>query len=179
MYGENRSLKEFWIEFITQIFKNKFFYYLLMSKKVYLAGPMTGLNYGEANSWRDYTIKEFAKVGIIGVSPLRCKEYLDNGKVLRGSDKNPLNYDRGIVTRDKWDITQNCDIVLANLLEAKKASIGTICEYIWADMSGKPVITVMESKGNIHDHPMIREATGFRVETLEEAIKIAIAILIP
>lgn len=150
-----------------------------MSKRIYLAGPIKGLKYKESNSWREYATNELSKFGIIGVSPLRCKDYLNNGEVVLAPDKNPLSCDRGIVTRDRWDVTQNCDAMLANFLDAKEVSIGTVCEYIWADMARKPVITIIEQKGNIHDHPMIREATGFRVKTLEEALEIAKAILNP
>jgi nucleoside 2-deoxyribosyltransferase len=71
----------------------------------------------------------------------------------------------------------NCDIMLANLLGAKKVSIGTIGEFFWADAYRKPVIAVMEKEGNPHEHAMIRELTGFRVETLEEGLAVAGAVL--
>jgi hypothetical protein len=35
----------------------------------------------------------------------------------------------------------------------------------------------MEAKGNIHDHSMIREAIGYRVETIDEAIRLADVVL--
>jgi len=44
--------------------------------KVYLAGPVTGLNYNERNSWRKSAISELAKYGITGISPQRDKTKL-------------------------------------------------------------------------------------------------------
>ena len=148
-----------------------------MSKKVYLAGPIKGLTYGECTSWREYAIKELAKYDIIGISPMRFKEYKNTGTILKEPDNKPLSCDRGIITRDRWDVTKNCDIMLANLLGAKIVSIGTIFEYAWADMARKPIITIIEKEGNLHEHAMVREATGYRVETLEEGLYIARAIL--
>jgi nucleoside 2-deoxyribosyltransferase len=151
-----------------------------MPGKVYLAGPITGMTYEGCTSWREYAIKELKKYDILGISPMRCKEYLNDGsrEFLRlKPDERPLTSDKGIVTRDRWDVTQNCDIILANLLEAKQVSIGTVFEYAWADMARKPIITVIESKGNPHEHPMVRETTGFRVETLEKGLYLARAIL--
>lgn len=148
-------------------------------KRVYLSGPIMGLTYRGCNSWREYAIKELDKLGIVGVSPLRCKMYLDNGGILGDSDQLPLTCDRGIVTRDRWDVTQNCEVMLTNLLGAERVSIGTMFEYAWADMAKKPIVTIMEKQGNVHDHIMVRETTGFRVETLEEGLEIVRAILLP
>jgi hypothetical protein len=64
-----------------------------------------------------------------------------------------------------------------NFLGATRVSIGTAIEFGWADSRKTPIICVMEPEGNPHDHPMIREAIGFRVATLKEALNVAIAIL--
>jgi hypothetical protein len=37
----------------------------------------------------------------------------------------------------------------------------------------------MEAENNLHDHPMIREAIGYRVTTIDEAISITLAVLLP
>jgi nucleoside 2-deoxyribosyltransferase len=80
------------------------------------------------------------------------------------------------MTRDFFDC-QNCDIVLANLLGTKKVSIGTVMEIAWAYAFNKPMILVLDPENNIHEHPMIQEATGFRVDTVDKAIFIANAVL--
>jgi len=36
-----------------------------------------------------------------------------------------------------------------------------------------PIITIMEDKGNVHDHNFVREVSGFRLNNLEEGILVA------
>lgn len=145
-------------------------------KKVYLAGPITGTTYGGCTDWREYAIKELKKEGITGVSPMRAKTYLKKEEDIADEYTTPLSCQKGITTRDRWDIT-SCDLVLANLLGAKGVSIGTVIELGWADLSRKPIILVMEEEGNTHDHAMIREIGGYRVESLDEGLYIAKALL--
>lgn len=145
--------------------------------KVYLAGAISGLTYDEGQDWRVNAAQALARVGINGYSPLRAKDYLRSvGTIEQSYTVNPLSTDRGIQTRDRWDV-QTADAVLFNLLGAKRVSIGTMIEFGWADAHRKPVVVVMEKAGNIHEHPMVRECTGFRVETLEEGIFILDRIL--
>lgn len=147
---------------------------------VYLAGPISGCSYDEAVDWREGVIGALAGKRIKGLSPMRCKNYLEGMKDL---DKNCIEYGainclsspRGIMTRDRFDCTR-CDVLLVNLLGAKKVSIGTVMEIAWADLSRIPIIVVMEP-GNIHEHAMVSEAIGFRVGTLNEAIDLVVGIL--
>ncbi len=147
-------------------------------QRVYLAGPITGLTFGGCTDWREYAKKELEKFGILGISPMRAKENLQAYGVLIGDEyfDEVLSCGRGIITRDRWDTT-GCDLMLVNLLGAEKVSIGTMIEFGWADAARNPVITVIEREGNIHDHAMMREITGFRVETLDEGLSVAKAIL--
>lgn len=145
-------------------------------KSVYLVGPITGLNYSGCTDWREYAKSELEKEGIIGISPMRAKEYLQAEAEMLDVYSTVLSCQRGITVRDRFD-TASSDIMLANLLGAEKVSIGTMIEYGWANVARKPIITVMEKEGNIHDHAMVRELTGFRVETLEEGLFVAKAIL--
>ncbi len=149
-------------------------------RRVYLAGPITGLDYNQSVNWRDYAIAELGKVGVLGVSPMRAKDGLRRENKISDSYENfPLSSQKGIVARDRFDVGFNCDILLANLLGAEKVSIGTIIEYGWADAFRKPIITIIEKQGNPHNHSMIRELSGFTVDTLEEGLSIAKAILTP
>ncbi len=151
-------------------------------KSVYLAGPIRGLSYGSATDWREFAKVELAKYDIVGVSPMRAKEFLGrvseidaNVNILEGLDE-VIAGQKGLTTRDRFDATR-CDVFLANLLGANKVSIGTMIEYGWADACRKPIITIIEKEGNPHEHAMIRELTGFRVESLEEGLYVAKAIL--
>lgn len=151
-----------------------------MQPLIYLAGPISGLTYDGCTDWRKYAEVRFNQRGILAASPMRAKEHLREYGVLHdGYEDHPLSTERGIMTRDRNDVTR-CDLVFANLLGAKIVSIGTVMELAWADILRKPVVLCIEDKGNIHDHPMLREATGFRVVSdLDEALSIAEAVLAP
>jgi nucleoside 2-deoxyribosyltransferase len=61
-------------------------------------------------------------------------------------------------------------VVLVNLLGVKKVSIGTVMEIAFAHARQIPVILLIESDGNPHEHPMIEQAIAFRVCTVEAAL---------
>lgn len=149
---------------------------------VYLAGPISGLTYDQADDWRRIAYDELARGGIHAMSPLRYKEYLRH---MVAGELSPtcagygelhcLSSPRGIMTRDRMDATR-CDALLVNFLGATRVSIGTVMEIAWADAHRIPVVCVMEESGNPHEHAMISEAIGFRVKTLDEAIHVVRAI---
>ena len=148
---------------------------------VYLAGPITGLDYAGATDWREYAIAELAKGGIKGLSPMRAKNFLANVTAFEANcdgygSLNALATNRGIMTRDRFDATR-CDVLLVNFLGAKRVSVGTAMEIAWADLARIPIVCAMEPEGNPHDHGMINEALGYRVTSLDEAIAITRAIL--
>ena len=146
--------------------------------KVYLGGIVSGLTYEEANSWREEAIKRLSCLGIIGVSPMRFKEYLDDEDILSplGSSNNILTNQKGIFSRDKWDV-RTCDIILMNLLGAKTQSIGCSMELAWANLLNKPTIVIMES-GNPNEHAFIYQTADFLVESLLEALDTCESILL-
>jgi len=139
--------------------------------KVYLAGPITGLTHKGADEWREKACITLESHGVTPLSPLRAERFLENYGVLETSyiGATPMVTDRGMVTRDLWDVSR-CDAVIVNLLGASRVSIGTMFELAWCLYLRKPTIVVMEAEGNPHEHSFVREATDYRVETLEEAI---------
>ena len=161
--------------------------YLMMSRpvpQVYLAGPITGTTFGECTDWRQYARQKLAGANIRGVSPMRGKEYLEavarDAPFEADGDKymamSPLSTNRGIMTRDRWDATR-CDVMLVNFVGSKIVSIGTIMEIAWADAKRIPVVMASE-EDNIHwKHGFVKEAVGFHVATLDEALRVTEAIL--
>ena len=143
--------------------------------KVYLAGPISGCSYEGCTSWREFAISRLKKYGLVGISPMRAKEYLLQETTIADQYDTVLSCQKGIVARDRWD-TMRCDIIIANFEGATKPSLGTVMEIAWADAHRVPIIVVMEP-GNPHDHAMIREVAGFIVPTLDEALTIAGALL--
>ena len=148
-----------------------------MNKSVYLVGPITGLSYDGATDWRQYAKSFLSHRNIAALNPMRGKDYLLQETSIEDKyDKHVMSTSRGIMTRDYFDC-MNAGVILANFLGAKKASIGSAMECAWAYVNHTPLIVCMEESGNPHDHAMIREATGYRVESLDEGLKIAAAIL--
>lgn len=147
--------------------------------KVYLGGIISGLTFEEANLWREEAIKKLARYNIIGASPLRGKDHLKDTTVLhkKGFEGNVMSTQRGITTRDRWDV-RTSDVIIMNLLNAKTASIGCSMEVAWADMLGIPVILIIEKDGNPHEHAMLLQCVGYRVETVDQAIEVARKVLI-
>lgn len=161
-------------------------------KTIYLSGPITGLTYKGCTDWRKQVAEELAD-DVVGVSPLRGKDYLAHmDEMPHTFETNVMSSQRGIMTRDRYD-TMACDALFANLLGVTwaaleqaaaegdirriRASIGTCMEIAWADMLRKPIIIVMEPEDNIHDHPMVRDAAGYRVPTIEEGVALSNALL--
>lgn len=151
-------------------------------KNVYLSGPIGGLTYAESISWCDYVKNALAKVGITGWRPLRAKSFLA-GKGAISAEANtyqhPLATSKGIMARDFMD-TRRADLVICNFTNAgDRVSIGTCMEAAWAFALHIPVIAI-GSADDIHiKHPMMSEAITYRVDTLNEAIELAKAILLP
>jgi len=157
----------------------------MTTKTVYLAGPITGLTYAGSTDWRKYAAANFLP-GIRGLSPMRAKEYLASLPVISADLGSGYDVDhpiakvlsgsRGIMTRDYFDCS-GCNVVLANLLGATEPSLGTTMEMAWCYGHRVPLVVAMEPEGNPHEHPMLREAFGYRVETLDKAITVVNAIL--
>jgi nucleoside 2-deoxyribosyltransferase len=147
------------------------------SMLVYLAGPISGLNFEGATDWRQHAKAELGQFGIKALSPLREQEHLKEVGVFTDAAKetarfkSPMSMPKGLTVRDRWDATR-CDVLLVNLLGATKVSIGTVMEIAWADLSGIPIVCAIEETGNPHEHAMLNDRIGFRVPTLWDAIDV-------
>lgn len=133
---------------------------------IYLAGPISGLSWSEASSWRVRASYLLAPLRVL--DPLRGKEFLFEEKVLKHSyeDLHPLVSAENIVQRDLEDV-RNCQAVLVNFLGARQVSIGTCVEIGYAKALGKEVVTVLD-QSNPHNHPFITQ-TSRVFESLEDA----------
>lgn len=146
--------------------------------KVYLGGIISGLSFKDANEWREIAQKKLEMYGIQAASPLRGKDHLADETVLHkmGYEKKVMSSQKGITTRDRWDVMSS-DLIIMNLLGAKSPSIGCSMEIAWADLLRKPIVAIMEP-GNVHEHCMLLECVNFRVHTVDEAIEITRKILV-
>ncbi|KKN67760.1 hypothetical protein LCGC14_0457930 [marine sediment metagenome] len=159
--------------------------------KVYLAGPIKGLNYAEATDWRVEARRLLAQQGLDGFSPMRAKHFL-KGSLSISTDEfydNVIATPQAIVTRDRYDI-RTCDMMLINVQGATTASLGTAIEIGWADSWRKPIVIVgidtplpcfdCERVGcgyyspnpSPFKHEFIEALVGYKVETVEQAVQV-------
>lgn len=141
-------------------------------KLVYLGGPIKGVRYEGAQSWRVH-FETLLADGIKALGPMRGEAHLatESGVILDSYEDTLLSNARAIYIKDRFDVWR-CDAVVVNLLGAATVSIGSVGEIFWADAWDKPCIVVMETNGNVHDHCMIREAASLVVPRLEDAADI-------
>lgn len=156
-----------------------------MRPGVYLAGPITGLTYDDGQDWRLYAKRSLDAYGIDGFSPLRAKTHLRDLGVLDAAGTaesaylglSALSEPQGITARDRFDCMAR-DLVLVNFVGAERISVGTCIELGWADAARVPLVVAME-EDNIHRHAMVNTVAGFIVPTLEEALDVCKAVLLP
>lgn len=161
-----------------------------MKYKVYLAGPITGSTFEEAQNWRtevaqkleykdclmpdlDGAIHVPARSNIECLTPLRGNEHLIGKGTINchAYDEDPTTTGKGITRRDMRDVLVS-DCVFVNLLNTgNRISVGTVMEIAWAYQNRIPLVCVME-KDNKHHHAMVDECCTYIVTTLEEGIKL-------
>lgn len=139
---------------------------------VYLAGPITGLTYEQAQDWRLW-FRRTCPAPWACLDPLRGFEHLNDGTQLPDTFQGEFD----AVARDLTDIS-SCDVVVVNLAGAERISIGTMCELGYARAKGKFIVTVLDgdsyyfggSVRNPHDHLFVRQMSDVVVAQLPEAI---------
>jgi nucleoside 2-deoxyribosyltransferase len=168
---------------------------------VYLSGPITGLTYEDArNGWR-FNFAAQLKHGITVLSPMRHEGHLAElqGELDQTYPEHPFSTGKMLVAKDKLDI-ERCEVMVVNLLGAKKVSIGTVMEIGMAYQLGKTIVLVMEDAGkavigettngaygiddtlpiygnNFHEHPFVTEPAAVRVNNLDAAVAIVNSLL--
>lgn len=133
--------------------------------KVYLAGPITGLTFDDANDWRTDVEHELERYGIEALNPLRGKEHL------AGIGPLPDVFDgaSAALRQDLEDIDA-ADLVLAHFLGAERPSIGTCIELGYAYARGVPILAVADVD-NPHSHMFVQYVSTFWATTLDEALE--------
>jgi len=178
-----------------------------MDYLIYLAGPITGLTWEQATQWRKNMINRFADASICGgrnyicLSPLRGKEYLDKETDIKDEYVQHKMSTQKVITRRDLNDVYRSDLIIVNLLNTSRISIGTILEIGAAAILNTPIILIMEEPTsrallnediskrlvlshvdddilkNVHDHSMVRESATIICETLDEAFDFTIRFL--
>lgn len=145
---------------------------------LYLAGPIQGRSYEQATSWRAEVAGKLPPQ-ILPVSPMRSKEFLAGidrlGEQHRG---HPLNSWKGFTRRDFFDV-ERCDMILFNFLEAEELSRGSFIEIGRASADKPMVVVIKPGMGNPHDYAMVHEIAWYEVDTLDAAVDVVKAVLLP
>lgn len=143
----------------------------MITRTVYLAGPITGTSYKTSRlGWRT-SFAALLPHDIEPLSPMRGKDFLLNEANISGAPDmylgvNPLAEPKGILCRDENDV-RRCDAMVACFLDATKVSIGTCHEFGMARILRKPIILIMEKDGsNPHHHAFITESAGYWVDNI-------------
>lgn len=116
--------------------------------KIYLAGPITGLNLKQAQFLFESRAAELRELGYTVLYPM-----------FDLSESGIMNTSHSLFARDKWMVT-HVDIVYADLTQSTRISIGTMMELAWAHILGKKVVIAME-EDNVHQHPFVEECACF------------------
>lgn len=160
-----------------------------MGARVYLAGPITGLSYGEArHGWREEAARIAAQnyPQLDMFSPMRSKDFLERTRKIKGTSDSYgsaiFGQASGILGRDFNDC-KNADVIIANFLGAKVGSLGTAAEFGFAHALQIPVIMIIEEpddpelKTNPHRHVFMEEIATYIVHDLEDALMVAASLV--
>jgi len=123
--------------------------------KVYLAGPMVGIDPGIARGWRE-SVTLSLKPAIECLSPMRSTVETQHRQKL-------------ITIRDKLDIIR-ADLILVNFIGATTISAGTFIEIGWADMLQKPIVVIIDEE-NVNHH-LMGDLIAIQVATLPIGVRI-------
>jgi nucleoside 2-deoxyribosyltransferase len=146
-------------------------------KYVYLAGPITGCDQGEANTWRDLVSVKLRKHNIRGISPLRCEPLVGDRYKIEYADPR-FGTAKAIASKNFYDV-QACDLLFAYMpaeLNDRELSQGTLGELHWGFGLRKPTILVSDCEKIIR-HPVNQAAASWILSTLDEGIDVVVGLL--
>ena len=139
--------------------------------KIYLAGPISGESYDSVVSKIQMIRDRLAQLGYQVMHPMTGKGKLRTEIKFKsvGYDGVPTSSNHAIYERDKWMVRQ-ADVVLFNLGNTARVSIGSMFELAWAALEDKHTIVVME-QDNIHEHAFVFEAADIVLPNLTAALE--------
>jgi nucleoside 2-deoxyribosyltransferase len=146
---------------------------------MYTAGPIKGLTYDGASTWREYVRDEMERLSpwIKTVSPVRGDHaQKGTGQVIMNDSKDHIFTTKYAINQRDFNDVKRADIIFVNLLGTEVVSIGTVMEIAWARAFQKPVVLMMEDD-NIHDHPLLRYPAGYITDNLDKGVHVAISVI--
>lgn len=138
-------------------------------KKIYLAGPISGLSYDEVTDFftsKYEKLKDFYDI----THPMLGKDYLRNELEFKAHGYgNPISTNHSITLTDFWRVDQSDILFIDFSSGVDRVSIGGVAEMSRAFAKNKLIITVLPDN-NIHNHAFILEMSTTIFKTNEEAI---------
>ena len=146
--------------------------------KIYLAGPLTGLSYDDAQDWRLQAIRLLEDY-VDCFNPMRGCDFLRGSKKLQATSEQHkgimMSTNKNVLVRDRTDCITS-DALLIYFPPGCAPSIGTSQEAAWAHLLHKPIVAIAEEV-NIHrQHAMLTEQCVW-ADTLEEGCEMIKSIL--
>jgi len=146
-------------------------------KRVYLAGPISGISFKESQDWRTEISRTLNVFNITPLSPLRGKkEILKNENEIKDSYDETMFGSKSCINISDYHDVKSSEALFVNLLGAERVSIGTVMEIAWAQEMRKPVVVIMEDDGNIHEHSMLTYNV-IRKNNLKDGIEVILRLL--
>jgi len=141
-----------------------------MSKTVYVAGPITGLNLDEAYIHFHNRAAQLKEMGFDVLHPMLGKEHLLGlGTAKAKGYEDPLSNDRSIFGRDQWMVAQ-ADVLFADVTGATSRSLGTTFEIAWAYKQPHTLVVLAGlTEEHCMDHAFIRQAADHIFPSYEDA----------
>ncbi len=164
-----------------------------MEGKVYLAGPISGLSFDEAEDWRHGVTAELSCYDIDAFSPLRMKQFLAELPVIGGHDsalyparddlQRAIASPSGVLGRDHNDCVTS-DVLFVNFLGSISRSLGTAMEIAWAWEAHIPIVMCIEENSDNtlvspNEHIMFQAAATYRVASLVAGVELTKSIILP
>ena len=136
---------------------------------IYCCAAISGRPYDEVIKYYEQLRDDLIKYGMHPFIPMVRKDHMNDPSLPAFGFNEPGSSDKAITNRDRW-LVKNSNIVYANLLDAKRVSIGTCMELAWAYDCGKHIILSIEKTGNLHQHAFVLTAADVIYHTHEEAM---------
>ena len=147
-----------------------------MSGTVYLFGPVTGLTFEQAESWRKLATKILKPYGIKCIDPLRSLKFLKGDGPISGTGReyaDDLSKPAAVIMQNLRAV-EVCDILVGNLQGATRVSVGSVAELSWSFIKHKMVMSMVDDyEGNPHDHMHVNHFIHVKVKTFS-ALMIAV-----
>jgi len=133
---------------------------------IFLAGPIEGKSWEEANRWREHVKKKLEDLPILIYNPIgRYELQLKNVEKIETWNTKGISVDEMEAANSLY--LKNADVILCNLMDGY--SVGTSMEIGYGYATNKIIIVICDK--DIKIHPLVWKWTNLFCSTLDDAIE--------